>query len=126
MSAYLVSKQQIDYILTATPEPSIWSPSRGKDGEYLGLDRIGDALWQENQRSVNYRYSEGDTVSEYVYQQTQEPVSPVQALKFIQCLRYQSCETPDWEDTKAAALLDRLQIDIIRVLPGYEDANWSI
>lgn len=47
-------------------------------------------------------------------------------MKFIQCLRYQSCETPDWEDTEAAALLDRLQIDIIRMLPGYEDANWSI
>ena len=75
---------------------------------------------------MNYRYSENDVVPGYVYQRTQEPVSPVRALKFIQCLRYQSCETPDWEDTEAAALLDRLQIDIIRMLPGYEDANWSI
>ena len=126
MSAYLVSKQQIDYILTATPEPSIWSPSRGEDGEYLGLDRIGDALWQENQRSVNYRYSENDVVPGYVYQRTQEPVSPVQALKFINNLRSQSCETPDWEHTEAAALLDELQTDIIGCLPGYQEAACSI
>jgi len=123
MSTPVVSKAQIDYILTAVKDFEVGSPSWHP---YLTLDGIGDVLWQENQRSVN-RYSENnDAVPGYVYQQTKEPISPVQALKFIQCLMCQSCEMPDGELTEAAALLDRLQIDVIGCLPGYEEAAWSI
>lgn len=49
----------------------------------------------------------------------------VQILKLVNCLMYQSCETPDWDDTVACKQLDWIVSHAIRQLPGYEDAMWS-
>ena len=46
-------------------------------------------------------------------------------LKSIACLRYQSCETEDWEQSKAARWLEELRELAIDHLPGYEAAPWG-
>jgi hypothetical protein len=49
----------------------------------------------------------------------------VHILKMCACLAYQSCETDDWDKTKAYELLQMIKDAAIRKLPGYEDAPWD-
>ncbi|GAB2564105.1 hypothetical protein [Leucobacter ruminantium] len=86
---------------------------------------VGSILLAENQRSVNYRYDENEL--EYVYtHRPSRPRTPVELLKAIDCYEYQACETPDWEDSEAAAFCEALRSHLIGDLPGYHDAPWSI
>lgn len=38
--------------------------------------------------------------------------------------RYQSCETPDYQETNACKLVDLIRHYAIEALPGYEEAKW--
>ncbi len=53
-------------------------------------------------------------------------LTPVQVLKAVACLAYQSCETPDWTTTVACNILNEIKEFAIRKLPGYEGAAWTI
>jgi len=84
-------------------------------------------LFEENCRSVDYRYGE---VNPRDYRYENRPgareLSPVQILKACNCLEYQSCEHPDWEDSRARACLASIRAQAVRMLPGYEDADWTL
>lgn len=120
MSAFTVTKQHIDAIVTPVVQ------SRMYNGFINGADaqEIGNILWNQNYRSVNYRYHDNQESPKYYFKQN--VVSPVQVLKLISCLDYQSCETPDWEQTQAFKLLDEIKSIVINSLPGYAEAKWSI
>lgn len=53
-------------------------------------------------------------------------IQPVQALKAILCLDYQSCELPDWYQSEECQFLQRVLRVAIGALAGYEDADWEI
>ncbi len=53
-------------------------------------------------------------------------IDPVQTLKACNCYDYQSCEARDWEESEAYAYIQALKEAAIRVLPGYDDAEWEI
>ena len=55
----------------------------------------------------------------------EDVLEPVQVLKLVRSLDYQSCETEDWEMTLAAQQLRWISGEAISRLPGYEDADWS-
>ena len=55
----------------------------------------------------------------------EDVLEPVQVLKLVSSLDYQSCETDDWEMTLAAQQLRWIMSDAISRLDGYEDADWS-
>ncbi len=55
----------------------------------------------------------------------EDVLEPVQVLKLVRSLDYQSCETDDWPMTLAARQLDWIMGDAISRLDGYEDARWS-
>ena len=55
----------------------------------------------------------------------EDVLEPVQVLKLVSSLDYQSCETDDWEMTLAAQQLRWIMSDAISHLDGYEDADWS-
>ena len=55
----------------------------------------------------------------------EDVLEPVQVLKLVRSLDYQSCETDDWEMTLAAQQLRWIMSDAISHLDGYEDADWS-
>ena len=55
----------------------------------------------------------------------QDVLEPIQVLKLVRCLDYQSCETLDWPLTLAARQLDWIMGEAISRLDGYEDADWS-
>ena len=55
----------------------------------------------------------------------EDVLEPIQVIKLVRSLDYQSCETDDWEMTLAAQQLRWISGEAISRLPGYEDADWS-
>ena len=43
----------------------------------------------------------------------------------MRCLRYQSCETPDYATTRAAILLDRIEAEACSRLINKHEAPWG-
>ncbi len=87
---------------------------------------VGMMLVAQNYASVNYRYAEKDEEPIYRYKPLAGYPNPVIVLKAIDCYEYQSCETPDWEETEAHAFCQSLRKRMIHHLPGYDDAPWDI
>lgn len=105
--------------------------------------RIAKGLARENIRSVAHRYpndvSGGRPGPCLLDEQIEEAAAiyaahfitnyhaptPIQILKLSRALDYQSCETDDWKDTLAWRQLDWINGEVIRSLPGYEDADWG-
>ncbi len=134
MSAFVVTKQHIDAIVTGG------LPARGDTGwirwsdpvdagrthilNQDTADRAGSLLWQENRVSVNRRYHDGDEI-DVIYNFQRLWQEPVTVLKLIDCYEYQSCEHPAWEESQAKRLCGQLRKQVISMLPGYDEAPWG-
>ena len=55
----------------------------------------------------------------------EDVLEPIQIIKLVRSLDYQSCETDDWPLTLAARQLEWIMGEAISRLDGYEDADWS-
>lgn len=96
-----------------------------------------EALYQENVRSVSHRYPNDPRdglpgepsgvvdVSARNMIQAVYALPPLHILKMCNGLDYQSCETDDWRETRAYALLQAIKDAAIRELPGYDDGPWD-
>jgi hypothetical protein len=91
--------------------------------------RVASVLYAENVRSVNARYSQCENPSGFRF----KPMGlgylkfePVQVIKACHCLTYQSCETSDWEQTEAHAILAAIIQAAIHDIAGYDDAEWHL
>jgi hypothetical protein len=62
----------------------------------------------------------------YCFTYAARPLSPVQLIKAVHCLDYQSCETEDWETTLAWRICQAVVSAAIGRLPAYEAAAWEI
>lgn len=89
------------------------------------LTTIGLVLATQNERSVDHRYRMTPGVARYAFKAV-PATTPVAALKLIQSLAYQSCETDDWRSTLARRILDAMTETLITRLPGYEAAPWCV
>lgn len=97
------------------------------------LDEISQLLWDENYKSVNYRYRESNTAppikydSSYAYGKNRQ--APIVVYKLAQCLAYQSCEHNSWESSEAKSILDAISShaldSFLRSCPEYENAPWG-
>ena len=116
MSAWIVSRTHIDYIVTAAIQAELIS---------MSPDETGRMLWRECLASVAYRYPDdtgnGDRpgpadfrdsdVDTYTW--TETPVLTGGALaKTLGCYRYQSCEHPGWDTSESAALIEKLNAPV--------------
>lgn len=115
MSVYVVEKSDIALIVE-------FAGQNQRSGR-IGLSELGQLLWDENVKSVNYRYNESNQAPRYVHQPV-AGIQPMAVLKKIHCLEYQSCEHPEWEKSHAASILKQLERLVIRQLPGYAEAAW--
>lgn len=126
MSAWIVSKKHIDVLVAA---------ALGMEG--VEPNALGKMLWEENHKSINYRYSEKNAAPAYEFEvPTTVELTPGLIAKQIACYEYQSCEHLGWEDSKARKFCEDLKRslvpnrveadDAIRKLPGYEEAPWGI
>jgi hypothetical protein len=143
MSAFVVCDQQVSAILQVVygkthGGANIWAYQNDPKayhfvaGALASWQAEANELMRENVRSVNWRYRNSPDIEQEKFvgnvklDLNAEPVSVMQALKWIDCLAYQSCETDDWEKTEAYKLLNRYRGMLVCKLPGYNDAKWSI
>ena len=129
MSAWIVSKAHIDFLVSAAKHFGIRAINN--NGELVCAeedpDQIGQILWNENYRSVNFRYNENKSAPEYHYDTRCDRIKPGSLaevnegapdfngltgigflLKALGCYNYQSCETDDYEKTEAKAIVSTL------------------
>lgn len=129
MSAYVVSRSHI-----ATLAHYALGGSHRISNRWGDMLALANMLAAENAKSVAYRYQEAE--SGFQFSSAQQVVNfarydlarnPVAILKAIQCLKYQSCEHPGWQESEAKLALSHIQSAAIRELPGYDEAEgWSI
>ena len=119
MSAWIVSKKHIDLLVAAAKNRH--------------PDALGQMLWAENHKSVNYRYGEKRPTPPYTFTPPTEPIDQILLLKQIHCYDYQSCEHDGWERSEAYKLCKKLEAACLAALPpGVEDspeysqAPWGI
>ena len=142
MSAWMVSKRHVDYLLSAalrygkvhplrwylpatteTPQPY---EERRRELAPENASSVGAMLWTENRVSVNHRYNQKGGLQSYRFARYPGDVDPVVVLKSIRCYVYQSCEHPGWEQSEARAFCDALTLACFDKLPGYDAAPWGI
>lgn len=123
MSAYVVTDETIDAVLTyAESIGALTALASNRDN----ATAIGQLLLDENHRAVNHRYAEAGASHAYAYKPYNKRLRPVEVLKLIQCISYQCCETDDWAQSEAHSILRMIEQCVIRTLPGYNAAAWSI
>lgn len=133
MSAYVLNDNNIDALLTALRAKYTLAgrSTFTLDGTKLdvhddeALDMLGAILIKQNYQSVNYRYKENTQPHEYKFKEC-ELLNDVQLFKLCDCYDYQACEAPDYSQTNAHKLIDRLRHAIISSLPGYSEASWGL
>lgn len=140
MSAFVVSREHISYLVRAALSRSIvqYGPFSyfyaGCRHPVTPADaaKAGQMLWDENLASVRYRYGDsgdlpGPADEDFRYEHSARgsaPV-PVEVIKACDCYEYQSCEHPDWENSRACAFIQALRRSACSALPGYDDAPWE-
>jgi hypothetical protein len=110
MSAWLVSNAHIDVLINGLAQYAVLPAD-------TDWKTIGQTLWTENNRSVNYRYSERSHHPRYALHTTEAPLDAIAVLKAIGCYDYQSCEHPGWEKSRAHTLVRALEAKILAVHP---------
>lgn len=136
MSAWLVSKDHIDLLVTAAINCGALeqreishlagAPAFIRD---FSADQVGKALWDANQRSLTARYGDRATRTLPAYRwaavtEAAALAAPV-VLKACNCFDYQACEVDRYPDTWAAVWIDRLREKQICRVAGYEAAPWG-
>lgn len=150
MSAYIVEKNHILYLLAAAESRSVrqnygplsWYHNDEHhslaSGDYERAADVGNMLWRENMESVGFRYQGessatlpgprfGDSVITTidVGRVLWNRIDPAQVLKACDCYEYQSCEHPGWKQSEAKAFIGALRRAAWHALPGYEAAEWG-
>jgi hypothetical protein len=158
MSAYIVNRETIAALVEAAARGGAhqhsmgltWIYNRSPGGnynrgrlecmDYAEAKRVGQMLWDENVRSVKYRYKDsrrevqenlpGPIDCTYQYGDPKSLTAtrhdPVVILKLIDCYSYQACEHPEWEASEAFAFVNALRHKMIGCLQGYDDAPWGL
>ena len=131
MSAFLVSDKHITEMLRFA------SANDGRvycGGEWLDLrvqenaQKVGQILVDENYRSLTSRYSRPNEphTFQHNFLAFRPIMDAVEVVKLCHCYNYQACETDDYYETPAHQIVSAIQDCAIRVLPGYDKAEWCI
>lgn len=130
MSAFVVSKDHIDAILTFAVKERM-SVVLVKNRNFVAiadhLNLVGEVLWKENHKSVNHRYGTKSRMPTYTFEKyTKRDISLAVFVNIINCLSYQSCEHEGWENSLAHKILISLIDQGARLMPGCADGPWAI
>jgi hypothetical protein len=132
MSAYLVPDYHINALVSwaagrhGSNAVSYWWGGRRR--EVRGEEkRIASVLFAQNVRSVNSRYNEADPAHGFKFKLVSNMLNPIDVIKGCHGYGYQACETDDYEQTEAFAIIAAIAQSAIRSLPGYEESRaWCI
>jgi hypothetical protein len=153
MSAFIVGHDHIDALLTFgylhkvsyyVPQSICNKPGGTRvDITTMTASEIGAILLTENERSVRYRYSDikspgdlpgtiGENAANYRFRNFGDILRLPAATKCAwilnacRCFEYQACETPDYRESLAHRIIQAIQAEAIRSLPGIDNAPWEI
>jgi hypothetical protein len=128
MSAFIVSDKHISAMIfnavTGNRISYYWNGKRHQMN--CKSQEIGQKLVDENYRSVNSRYGENGQPHEFVMQHLERRYSPIEIIKACHCYNYQACETQDYFETEAHAIVKAIEASAVRDIAGYEQAAWEI
>jgi len=134
MSAWIVSKKHIDALVTFAVENDLIVTHNNEEYRIAdNPDRVGQELWAENYRSVNYRYAKEIPVPLYIFQR--EEFDGIIICKNLSCYDYQTCECDDYNETFAKAFVIELNKTLEKLgytwkklegLIEFENASWGI
>lgn len=131
MSAYIVHDDTIDLLASAA---ALYNITVDVDGGARRLNgrtdtrKIAAMLHEANVRSVNVKYNENTSAADYAFTRVvAEAFTAVEVLAAVAGLRYQSCEYAGYFESDAARILDVIERQAIRNLPGFVDAprEWT-
>ena len=151
MSAYIVNPEHIGILAAYAAANDCAIYEWRMSDNILTAQNVAKGLALENIRSVAHRYpddkdgqrpgpclKDADIIEACqiyaghfakrlggVIVMAEDVLEPVQVLKLVRSLDYQSCETDEWEMTLAAQQLRWISGEAISRLDGYEDADWS-
>ena len=128
MSAFVVTDNHINALVrfASLQDVSVYHGNPGKVTRVKGNEQqIAQLFLNANVASVNYRYNEQETAL-IEFDPRATALTPIEAIKAAQCLRYQSCEHPEYEGSLADKLIENIIFVAIRHLEGYAQAAWCI
>ena len=129
MSAFICSDRHINAIVRFAStnnvrvihgNPTISLVVAGKE------QHVSELLLSENMKSVNYRYGTSDAATGIDYDSFAPDLRAIEVIKACDCLAYQSCEHPEWNESFACRFLHEVQRKAIQLLPGYDKARWEV
>lgn len=129
MSAFIVSNDHISAIVSSYNFSELKYISEKYLGQFdLSTDEmrslVGLILLKENVKSVSWRYKEINPDPSYSFKLTKK--NPIEVIKLVQSLEYQSCEHETFEQSKAFRILKyTIQKEIEKIL-GYSEAKWTL
>ena len=119
MSAFIVNDYHINALVSYGAQQGTgfyWKGKRFKfDRETCPI--LAAELYSENVRSVNSRYNERRRRKGFVFNRVViDHLSPSDIVSACDCLRYQSCETSDYERTLAWKITNAIREEAINQL----------
>lgn len=134
MSAFMCSDTHLTALAAYAVRNGLSSPVRceGPDSDAGLVRAVFRELARENLASLNARYPSdtGDgmgKVDATAYAKSFHEGYPLLTIiKACHCYAYQACEHKGWEDSRAKAIVDRIEEHAVRHLPGYEAAPWGL
>lgn len=127
MSMFIVSREHIDHLVTAIIRAELVADTP---------DNIGRMLWNENLESAKYRYpNDGDgerpgpvdfkdsDVETYTWTERPELDAPTLSTT-ASSWRYQSCEHPDFAESQAYAVVEKLLAGLGDTEMGDDGWDW--
>lgn len=129
MSAFVLGNHHISAMLTAARKYSVHRGAsyrwHNETVYFLGNEsELGQKLLNENYRSVNTRYGEDEQAPKF-NMIVDRQWSAVELIKLCDCYIYQTCETDNFRETEAWAIVQALREFAIDTLPGMDEAQWS-
>ena len=125
MSAFVVSKRDIDAIVTIALELGVSTRP---------ANLLGRLLWEENVKSVAYRYAmpkrHAEEHARYVADVEAYRFEPLTlaagaAGKIVDCYAYQACEHNAWEASEARRVIGHLEVRLPHEGVDYAQAPWG-
>ncbi len=130
MSAFLCNDRHINamvrYGITQSPDPLAYRFGGNWHWQNCVVPDSAQVLVEQNYRSLGVRYGDGEKAHRINFSPFDPIHSPVEIIKACDCYNYQACETEDYQDTRAPAIVHAIRELAIKNLPGYDAAQWMI
>ena len=135
MSSYIVDKEHIEqivlYVYKLKGIDSLNYYHKGKRKEFDFLGNVAEELSKANCDGVNSRYMAYDEDNEpYKFDDLSirnlKVKNPLQVIQLIRCLEYQSCDSPNYENSLGNTILKTITEHIISYMIKHECELHSI